>query len=128
LFHYQHIRRFEIAVNHAFLVCVLNRATHRQKKFQSLADSDPIAVAVLRYGYAFYVLHYEVRPALRRGARVEDPCDIRVVHHRQRLTLIGEAGEHLAGVHAEFYNFEGHSAANGFALLSQVHCAHATLA
>jgi len=30
------------------------------------------------------------------------------VHHRQRLTLVGEAGEYLAGVHAEFYYFEGY--------------------
>ena len=90
-------------MDHAFLVRVLNRAAHREKKFQSLADCHPMAVAVLRYGYAFDVLHYEVRPALGRGPCIEDPCDIRVVHHRQRLTLVGEAGEYLACVHPEFH-------------------------
>jgi hypothetical protein len=115
-------------MDHAFLVRVLNGAAHREKQFQALADRQPMAVAVLRYGCAFDVLHHEVRPALGRGAGVEDPCDIRVVHHRQRLTLIGEAGQYLAGVHAELYYFEGYRAANGLALLGQIHCAHAALA
>jgi hypothetical protein len=42
--------------------------------------------------YTIDVLHHEVRPALGRGACVENPCDVRVVHHRQCLALLGEAG------------------------------------
>ena len=87
-----------------------------------------MAIAVLGDGYALDILHYKVRPALGRGARVEDSRDIRVVHHGQRLTLIGEAGEYLASVHAEFYYFEGHKATNGLKLLSQIHSAHAPFA
>jgi hypothetical protein len=70
--------------------------------------------------------HHEVRPALARGACVEDSGDIRVVHHRQSLALVCKTSEHLIGVHPESYYFEGGRAANGFALLGQVHGAHAS--
>ncbi|MGD0365730.1 MAG: hypothetical protein ABSC93_33010, partial [Bryobacteraceae bacterium] len=112
-------------MDYAFLVGVLNRAAHREKKLQPLADRDPIAVAVLRDGCTLDVLHNEVRPAFCRRACVEDARDIWMVHHGQSLTLIGEAGEYLPGVHAEFDYFESHVPANGFALLGQVHRAHA---
>ena len=48
--------------------------------------------------------------------------------HRQRLALFGETREHLARVHADFYDFEGNTPANWFALLGQVYGAHATFA
>ncbi len=51
-----------------------------------------------------------------------------MVHHRQRLALVGEAGEYLAGVHPEFDDFKRYQAANGFALLSQVYGAHTPFA
>jgi hypothetical protein len=51
-----------------------------------------------------------------------------VVHHRQRLALVGEASEYLTGVHPEFYYFEGYIPSNGLALLGQVHGAHAPFA
>jgi hypothetical protein len=62
---------------------------------------------------------------LGRGPCIEDPRDIGVVHHRQRLTLVGEASQYLVRVHPEFYYFEGYRAANWFALLGQVHRTHA---
>jgi hypothetical protein len=51
-----------------------------------------------------------------------------MIHHGQRLALLGEAGEHLTGVHSEFYDFEGYLPTNGFALLGEVHRAHASFA
>jgi hypothetical protein len=51
-----------------------------------------------------------------------------VVHDGQRLALVGESGEYLGGIHAEFDYFEGQVAANGLALLNQVHRAHAAFA
>ena len=51
-----------------------------------------------------------------------------MVHHRQRLTLIGEAGQYLARIHAKFHDFKSYRPANGFALFGQVHGAHATFA
>ncbi len=115
-------------MDHAFLVRVLNGTAHCEEQFQPLSDCHLLAIAVLRDGCALDVLHDEVRPALGRRACVEDPCDIRVVHHRQRLALVGEASEYLAGIHPEFHYFKGHTPANGFALLGQVHGAHTPFA
>ena len=67
------------------------------------------------------------RPSAGR-AGVEDPCDVRVVHHRQRLALVVEAGQHLGGIHTELHNLKSHTPANGLALLGQVHGAHAAFA
>jgi hypothetical protein len=82
---------------------------------------------VLRDWRTLDVLHDEVRPALGRGGGVEDPRNIRVVHDRQRLALVGEAREYLSSVHAEFHDFESHVTPKGFALLGQVHGAHPPL-
>jgi hypothetical protein len=107
---------------------VLNRMAHREEQFQPFPDRHPLPIAVLCDGYTLDVLHYEVRPALGRGACVDDSCNIRVVHHRQRLALVREASEYLAGVHPEFDDFKRYTAANGFALLGQVHSAHTPFA
>src|SRR5262249_42220362 len=74
------------------------------------------------------VLHHEVWAASAGPASVGDPCDIRVVHHRQRLALVIKTGEHLGGVHAQLHNFESHAPANGLELLRQVYGAHASFA
>jgi hypothetical protein len=128
LFHHQHVRRLQVAVDHALLVRVLHGAAHGPEQLQPLCDRLPLAVAVLRDGQTLDVLHDEVRPPLAGGAGIEDPRDIGVIHHRQRLPLISEAGQDLVGVHPEFYYFEGDISPNGFALRGQVHRAHASFA
>jgi hypothetical protein len=40
------------------------------------------------------------------------------------VPLVGEAGEYLARVHPEFDYLQSYTAADGFALLGQVHGAH----
>jgi hypothetical protein len=42
--------------------------------------------------------------------------------------LVVEAREHLGSIHAELHDLERHPAANGLALLGQIHRAHATFA
>ena len=115
-------------MNHAFVVRVLNGVAHKEKKLQSFADRHLFAIAVLRDGHALDVLHDEVRSALAGGPSIEDPCDIRVVHDRQGLALVGKARKHLARVHPQFDDFEGYGAANGFALLGEVYGAHTPFA
>ena len=51
--------------------------------------------------------------------------NVRMLHHRQRLALVVEPGEHLRGVHAELHNLQSHIPANRFTLLRQIHGAHA---
>ena len=67
-------------------------------------------------------------PPFGGRAGVEDLGDVRVVHHRQRLALVGEAGEHLGGVHPELDDLERHAPANGFTLLGEIHRAHTPFA
>jgi len=54
--------------------------------------------------------------------------DVRVVHQRERLTLVIEAGEHLGGVHARLHDLERHAPANGLALFGEIDSAHAPFA
>jgi hypothetical protein len=84
--------------------------TARQTARNSASRSPVVipVIAVVGNGYAVDVLHYEVRPTFGGRAGVEDLSDVRVVHHRERLAFVGEASEHLAGVHAELDYFEGH--------------------
>src|SRR5262245_18256855 len=107
---------------------MLDPAADREEQRQSLLDGHSFVIAILNDGRAVDVLHDEVRAAFGRGARVEDPCDIRMIHHGQRLAFAGEASEYLTDVHYELHDFEGYLAANGFALLGQVHRAHAPFA
>ncbi len=51
-----------------------------------------------------------------------------MLHHRQRLTLDVEPGEHLAAIHACLDNLQRHQAPDWFGLLGQVDGAHAPLA
>ena len=128
LFRHQHIRRLQVAVDHTLLVRMLDRTADREEQRQPLPGGHPLAIAILGDGCALDVLHHEVRAPFGGRAGVEDLGDVRVVHHRQRLALVVEAGEHLAGVHAELHNFESHAPANGLALLGQVNGAHTPFA
>ena len=67
------------------------------------------------------------RPLAGR-AGVEDLGDVRVVHHRQRLALVVEAGQHLGGIHPELHNLKSHAPANGLKLFGQVNGAHTPFA
>jgi hypothetical protein len=47
-----------------------------------------------------------------------------VIHHRQRLALVVETGQHLRGVHPELHNFKGDLPANGLHLFGQINGSH----
>ena len=51
-------------------------------------------------------------------AGVEDPGDIRMVHHGQGLSLGLEAGDDLLGIHSRLDDLEGHPAAHRAAVCS----------
>jgi hypothetical protein len=73
------------------------------------------------------VLHDEVRPPVGRGAGVEHPGAIAVIHQGERLALGLEAGDDLLRVHAGLDHLHRNAAAEGLGLLRQVHRAHAAL-
>ena len=67
------------------------------------------------------------RPALRRS-RIEHFGDVRMVHHRQRLPLGLEAGDHLPRVHARLDDLERDRPLDRLGLLGHEHDAHAAFA
>ena len=74
------------------------------------------------------VLHHEVRPSLGRRPGVEHPGDVRMIHERQRLALLLEAGDDRLGVHALLDDLERHSAAQRLRLLGVPDLSHPALA
>ena len=85
-------------------------------------------VAVFGDRHALHQLHDEVGPAAVGRARVEHLGDVRVVHHRQRLPLGLEAGDHLPGVHARLDDLQRDGPLDRLGLLGHEHDAHAAFA
>ena len=63
-----------------------------------------------------------------RRARVMDFGDVRVIHQRERLPLLLEAGDHFLRVHAELEDLERHAPSHRLDLLGHPDDAEATLA
>src|SRR5262249_50944948 len=59
---------------------------------------------------------------------IENARHVRVVHHRHSLALVVEARQHLAGVHAELYDFQSDLPPDRFGLPGEVNGSHAPLA
>ena len=80
----------------ALLVRVLDPAADADEELEPLAEIEAVPVAVVVIGIARHQLHHEVGEALIGGAGVERAGDVGVIHHRERLPLALEPGEHLA--------------------------------
>jgi hypothetical protein len=85
-------------------------------------------IAVLGDGDALDQLHDKIGPVVGRRSRVEHLGNVGMIHHRQRLPFLLEAGNHPVGVHAFLDDFQGHPALHRLFLLCQKHRAHAALA
>ena len=113
----------------ALLVRVLDRrrrpeGTDRGNREAAAAGASQYLVIVSPR----HVLHREVRPSFRRGARVEHMSDAGVIHERQRLALRFEAGDHLGRVHAGLDDLDRDLSADGTELLCQPHLPHPSFA
>ena len=62
------------------------------------------------------------------NSSVENPGDIRMVHHREGLALGFEAGHNFAGVHADFDDLERDAAFDRLSLLGHINDAEAAFA
>ena len=91
----EHVRRLKIAMDDPLLMRVLHRVTDVHEQFEPILRREAVLVAVLRDRDALDQLHHEVRPAAIRRAGIEHARNIRMIHHRQRLPLRLEAGDHL---------------------------------
>ena len=117
----QDVRRFDIAVDNALLVRVLQGMADLDEEVEPLLGREMILVAVVGDLDPPHQFHDEVGPAGVGRARIQNPGDIRMVHEGQRLPLGLEAGDDSLGVHAQLDNLERHSAADGLLLLGHVH-------
>ena len=74
-----------------------------------------------------HVFHREIGTTLRGSARIEHACNVRVVHHRQRLTFRLEARDHFARVHSGLDHLERDLTSDRLLLLRQPHFTHAAV-
>src|SRR2546428_11959636 len=74
------VRWLEIPVDDPLLVRVLHAVANLQEKIDSLTRRQLVPIAVRRDRFAAYVLHHEVRTAVRRSPAVEYAGNRRVIH------------------------------------------------
>ena len=74
-------------------------------------------VAVVGNLDAAHQFHDEERPPVFRRAGVEDLRDVRMIHHRERLTLLLEARDDFLRVHPHLDDLQRHRAPHRLLLL-----------
>src|SRR5215207_2372995 len=99
---------------------MLDRMAHLEEQREPLPRGHPLAIAILGDRRALDILHHEVWARFGGRAGIEDASDVRVIHHRQRLPLVGKASKHLAGIHTDLHDLKSYEAANGLALFGEV--------
>jgi hypothetical protein len=124
----QQVRRLDVAVDDALLVRVLHAFADLAEQLESLVRRQPVAVTVVGDRLAPHQLHREEGAAIAHRAGIEHPCDVRVVHHGQRLALGLESRQHLLGVHARLDQLQGDAAPDRLGLLGLPDLPHAALA
>ena len=95
-------------MDHAALVRVLDRGAQVQEDLDPLTDREPVGIAVGRDGLPWREVHDEVGPPPLRRPGVEDPRDGRVIEEREGLPLGLESRDHLARIHAQLDDLQGH--------------------
>ena len=123
-----HVGWFDVAVDDAFLMGVLDGLADRVEEFEPFAGGKVILVAILGDRDAANQFHHEIRSARVRGAGVEHLSDIGVLHHGQGLALGFKAGDDLFGVHPQFDDFQRNLPFDGLRLFGHVNDAHPAFA
>ena len=117
----ENVRGLEVAVDDAFLVRMLDRVTDLDEKLQPFRGGEVVSITKLGDADAFHQFHHEVRPAGIRRAGVENLGDVRMLHHRQRLTFGLEPRDDRPRVHAELDDLERDAALHRLLLLREIH-------
>ena len=98
---------------------------HLAHEAETRLQREPARLRVLGDRHALDELHHEVRLPALGGATVVDARDAVVVHQRERLTLLLEARDDLAAVHAELDQLERDATPDRLVLLSEEDLTHA---
>ena len=89
---HQDVAGLEIAMHdHAPVRIVHGRTAPSEIYRAGRCKGSDRRLAILGERLAFHVLHHEVRHAVRRGAAVDQPRDVRVFEMREYLPLVAEA-------------------------------------
>ena len=91
---HQDVSWLEVAVDHTFLVRVLDRVADLGKEFQPRLGIQFVPIAIRVDRLTLDELHGKVGAPFGRGAGFVDPRDAGVIHHRQGLALCLEARDH----------------------------------
>jgi hypothetical protein len=127
-FHHQNVCRFQIAMDDGFLVRVLHAFADLDEEFEPIRDLEFLLIAILGNRQSGYVLHHEVRLALRRRSGVKHLGDGGMIHDRQRLPLRLEALHDRLVVHPGLDQLQGDLAPHRRSLFGQPDLAHASFA
>src|SRR5262249_2613441 len=104
----QQISGFEIAMDDALLVGMLDRPTDRHKEAEAFTDVELALVAKVRNGNASNQLQDEVGTPGCRFAAVEHLGNVGMSHESKGLPLSLEAGYNLARIHAGLEHLYGY--------------------
>ena len=99
---------------------VLDRVADLNEQSEPLSRIELILIAVVGDLDAPHQFHHEVGAAGLGCAGVQDPGNVGMVHHRQRLALGLKPGYDTPGVHAELDHLEGHPTTNGLGLFGDI--------
>ncbi len=112
----------------ALLVCVLHGVADLHEQREACANGELVLVGVSGDRLAGAEFHDEVGASGLGGAGVEDLGDVGMVHEGQGLSLLLEARDDLACVHAELDDLERNLAADGLLLLGHEDASEAAFA
>jgi hypothetical protein len=124
----EHVRRLDVAVNHALLVRVLDGVADADEQVEPFARGQQVLVAELRDRLPLHQLHDEVRPAVLGRAGVEHLRNVGMVHEGERLPLRLEPGEDLPRVHPRLDDLERDPPPDRLGLLGHPDRPHAAFA
>jgi hypothetical protein len=117
---HQHVRRFNIAVDDALLMGVLDGLADLDEEVDAFAGAEVILVAEVGNPNASDQFHDKVGTTGGSGSGIEDPGDAGMIHHGEGLTLDLETGEQFPGIHAELDQFQGDLAPDRLGLFGNV--------
>lgn len=97
----QDIGRLEVTMDDQLPMRVIQRAGDLDNQIHALLDAQPLPGTGLVDRVAIDELHRQPRPAIGRGAGVDQPRQPRIIQTGEDLRLLKEAAAQLLTAHAQ---------------------------
>ena len=105
LFADENVGRFDIAVNDALLVGVLDGLTDLDEDGKAVLNGELPFVAILGEWITGNVFHDEIRSSFFSRSRIDYTGDVRVIHAGECLSFRFEACDDAFGIEPQFEDF-----------------------